>query len=307
MTRFIGIAALSACTVFGCRAAPGNSATTSSEALRDSATPPSASAPMPPLSADAQDSVIFEERAAWAMKERLDTLRLGEIMVRVGRTFVGSPYVPGTLEAEGPERLIVNLRTFDCVTFVENTLALSLTFKKRGDYHAYQRELAFIRYRGGSVDGYTSRLHYFSDWIGDNQVKGVVRNITLDLGGVPDAEPITFMTSHIASYRQLGDTSLIPAMRATEQRLSAAGRVMVPESAIAGVAARIQNGDVIAITTNVAGLDISHTGIAVWEGDVLRLMNAPLVGTMVQISDGSIADRVVASKSQDGIMVARPL
>jgi hypothetical protein len=262
---------------------------------------------MPPLSADAQDSVIFEERAAWALKERLDTLPIGEAIVRVGRTFVGSPYVPGTLEAEGPERLIVNLRTFDCVTFVENTLALTRTLRKHGDYHAYQRELAFIRYRSGRVDGYPSRLHYFSDWIGDNQAKGVVRNITADLGGVPDPEPITFMTTHVTAYRQLADTSLIPVMRATEQRLTSTGHLMVPEGSIASIASKIRNGDVIAITTNVAGLDVAHTGIAMWDGGVLRLLNAPLVGTKVQISDVSIADKVVANKSQDGIMVARPL
>lgn len=298
------------CVVCACRATPTNSSSPESGVARgaakaDVALPPAGE--LPPLSMEPQDSVIFEERAAWAMKERIDTLPIGEVIVRVGRTFVGSPYVPGTLEADGPERLIVNLRTFDCVTFVENTLALSRTFKKHGDFHAYERELARIRYRGGKVDGYPSRLHYFSDWIGDNQAKGVVRNITADLGGVADAEPITFMTSHVSAYRQLADASLIPIIRTTEERLTRAGHLMVPENAIAGVASRIENGDVIAITTSVAGLDIAHTGIAYWESGVLKLMNAPLVGSKVQISETSIAEKVLANKSQDGIMVARPL
>src|ERR1051325_2321167 len=77
-----------------------------------------------PAAAPAQgaDSVIFEKRLALARAQRLDTLPIGKIVVAVGKTFVGSPYVPHTLEPPGPERLVVDLREFDCVTFVENML-----------------------------------------------------------------------------------------------------------------------------------------------------------------------------------------
>ncbi len=258
------------------------------------------------IDAQPEDSVIFENRMALARAERMDTLEIGEIVVRMGRTFVGAPYVPGTLEAPGDERLIVNLRTFDCVTFVENSLALARTIRSGGDYQAFKSELARIRYRDGAMSGYTSRLHYFSDWIADNARMGVVQNMTPDLGGVVDAEPITFMTSHIASYRQLSDTSVVRVIGETEKRLTAEGRMMVPESAIAGVASKIRNGDVIAAATTVAGLDVAHTGLALWVDGELRLMHAPLIGTVVQISENSLADRIIASKTQDGIMVARP-
>ena len=258
------------------------------------------------INATPEDSAIFADRMALAQKEHMDTLPIGEIIARIGQTFVGDPYVPGTLEAEGPERLVVNLRTFDCVTFVENTLALSRTIKAGGDYQRYLSELAHIRYRGGRMDGYPSRLHYFSDWIADNDSKGVVRNLTRELGGVVDPEPITFMTSHISAYRQLSDVSLVDQIRKTEAKLTADGRVVIPEDAIAGVSDRIRNGDIIAAATNVAGLDIAHTGIALYVDGTLRLMHAPLVGSTVQISPNTIAERIKASGSQDGIMVARP-
>jgi hypothetical protein len=258
------------------------------------------------VESDPQDSVIFEQRMATARAQRMDTLPIGEIVARIGQTFVGAPYVPGSLEAAGEEHLVVNLRSFDCVTFVENSLALARTIRDKGDYGQFQRELVQIRYRGGKLNGYTSRLHYFSDWIADNDRKGIVESMTRELGGVADPEPITFMTSHAASYRQLSDSAVLRDIRGHEERLTREGRVVLGENAIEGAAPRILNGDVIGAATTVAGLDIAHTGIALWVNGELRLMHAPLVGTKVQISENSLAARIRESKTQDGIMVARP-
>jgi hypothetical protein len=72
------------------------------------------------------------------------------------------------------------------------------------------------------------------------------------------------------------------------------------------VAAGIRNGDIIAATTTVEGLDVSHTGLALWIDGSLHLMHAPLVGEAVQISEVSLAERVGRIGGQDGIMVARP-
>jgi len=254
-----------------------------------------------------QDSVIAEQRLAWVRQERLDTLPIGELTARIGRTFVGAPYVPGTLEAEGPERLIVNLRTFDCVTFVESSLALARAAKLGGGYDTFKRELMRIRYRDGKLNGYPSRLHYFSEWIANNQEKGIVRNITRELGGIEDREPIRFMTSNADRYRQLADESVRREIRETEERLSQVPRYYIPEDRIVSIASRIRNGDVIAATSVLEGLDVVHTGLALWVDDELHLMHAPLVGKSVEISKVPLAERIQAIETQDGIMVARPL
>ena len=52
---------------------------------------------------------------------------------------------------------------------------------------------------------------------------------------------------------------------------------------------------------------MAHTGIAIWDDGVLRLMHAPLVGDSVQISEVPLAERIRGISRQDGIMVARPL
>jgi hypothetical protein len=261
----------------------------------------------PPPQATDPDRALFEERMRWAFSERLDTLPLGEIVARLGRTFVGTTYTPGVLEAEGPEHLVVNLRELDCVTYVENMLAMARLIKARSvDFNAYKAQLVRIRYRGGVLDGYPSRLHYFSDWIHDNGLKGVVRDLTRELGGTRRAERINFMSTHPSSYRQLADPAILAAIQLTETTINGRSRHFIPQDRIARIEDRIQEGDIIAMTSTVKGLDVVHTGIAVRVGGRVHLMHAPLVGKAVEISELPLAERVQGIASQDGIMVARP-
>lgn len=255
-----------------------------------------------------RDRAIFEERMRWAFSERLDTLPLGEIVARLGRTFVGTTYTPGTLDPEGPERLVLNLRELDCVTYVENMLAMARLIKARTvDFNAYQAQLVRIRYRGGVLDGYPSRLHYFSDWIHDNAVKGVVRDLTQEFGGAPRAGRIDFMSKHTSSYRQLAVPANLEAMQRIETTINGRTRYYIPQDRIARLEDQIREGDIIAMTTTVKGLDISHTGIAVRINGRVHLMHAPLVGKSVEISELPLAERLKGIATQDGIMVARPI
>jgi hypothetical protein len=263
-----------------------------------------------------EDWEVFAAKVRWATEERLDTLTLGTAMAELGRSFVGTPYAPGTLEVEGPERLVINFRALDCVTFVENVLAMTRFVRgggagrlaERGRAEAaYEAILRDIRYRDGRIAGYPSRLHYFSDWIADNERRGGLTDITPALGGVSDAEPIDFMTSHVDSYRQLADATNLDAVRSIEERLSVAGRYYLPEHSIEDVAHRIRDGDIIAATSTVEGLDVAHTGLALRVDGTLRLLHAPLVGEAVQISERPLADRIRRIDGQDGIIVARPI
>jgi hypothetical protein len=264
-----------------------------------------------------EDWRILEARVRWGAANRLDSADLGDAIAALGSTFVGATYRPGTLEAPGPERLIINLRELDCVTFVENVLALTRFVRHDGtgllaDPPAararYEQYLRDLRYRGGTIDGYPSRIHYFSEWLSENERGGRVRQLTRELGGTEDTAPIDFMSTHRAAYRQLEAPRVLDAIRAMEGRLNRASpRWYIPESRIAAVAGRIRNGDVIAATSTVGGLDVAHTGFALWRAGALHLLHAPLVGHSVEISEQSLAERILAIASQDGIMVARPV
>ena len=117
---------------------------------------------------------------------------------------------------------------------------------------------------------------------------------------------LSFMSAHPTAYRQMADSGVPDAIRAIEQRLNAApARWYIPEHRIAEIAGRIQDGDLIAATSTLPGLDVAHTGIALWQGGRLHLLHAPLVGKAVEISVLPLAQRIVGQKTQDGIMVAR--
>jgi len=141
---------------------------------------------------------------------------IGEVITSLGLAFLGTPYKGHTLEVAGPERLVVNLRFFDCLTFVETTLALARASALRhGTNEEFRAQLQLIRYRGGVIDGYPSRLHYFTDWVMDNEAKGVVRDMTRLLGGIPITRPLTFMSTHVTSYRQLAVKENLDAIENT--------------------------------------------------------------------------------------------
>ena len=270
----------------------------------------------PPPSWHDDDWQVLEGAVQRALNAQADTLPLGELMAVIGRSLVGTAYVPRTLEVDGPERLVVNLRGLDCVTFVENVYAMaalvksdaraSLTDRASVERH-YESTLTSLRYRDGVIDGYPSRLHYFTDWIRDNEGKRLVRDVTAEIGGVEDGEPIDFMSTHTEAYRQLSDAENVRRVVEAEGRLTAAGRHFIPERDIAGVADQIHNGDIIAATSTVEGLDVAHTGLALWVDGTLRMLHAPLVGEAVQISEVTLAERIGRIDGQDGIIIARPV
>ena len=265
------------------------------------------------------DWAIVQEKARWAVDQGYAGLSIGDLVARIGETFVGTPYAPYTLEAPGEEGLVIELEELDCVTFVENVLALARFVQTApndlnlADVGGRERDvfsgiLEDIRYRGGELDEYPSRLHYFSEWISDNDAMGLMRDVSQELGGVADDEPIDFMTTHSDAYRQLGeDPAFLTELKMVEARLNSEPRYYIPEDRIAGVEEGIQDGDIIAATSTVAGLDIAHTGIALWRDGRLHLLHAPLVGGVVQISEAPLAERIQRIRGQDGVMVARPL
>lgn len=263
------------------------------------------------------DWAIARGTVEWGLSQDLDLLPIGEVAAILGSTFVGAAYEPGTLELPGPERLVVNLAEFDCVTFVEHMLALARLVVEEGaglpdDEEAfrarYRDALRDLRYRGGVIDGYPSRLHYFSEWIRDAEAGGWLVDVTPELGGIRDDRPVHFMSSNPDAYRQLGeDPAHLDAIRRIEARISRVPRYYVPQERIAGIAPGIRNGDVIAAVSTVDGLDVAHTGLAFWHGGRLHLLHAPLVGEFVEISRLPLAERILGIEGQKGIIVARPL
>lgn len=275
-----------------------------------------ATRPLRPQEGMDEDWQVLRAKAIMAWDQGWEALPMGESMVRIGLSFLGTTYVPGTLEVAGEEGVVVNLLQFDCVTFVENVLAIARFIRavepeiletETQMREAYRGLLREIRYRGGRVDGYPSRLHYFSHWIQDNESRGLVREITQDLGGEMDPEAIDYMSQHPESYRQLMDPYNLGAIREIESWLSGQTRYKIFQEDLPARRDQIQNGDIIAITSTVPGLDVAHTGLAYWQGGELHLLHAPMVDDVVEVSRLPLAERIWRVDAQDGIRVVRPL
>ena len=120
--------------------------------------------------------------------------------------FIGIPYVASTLEGDKHERLVINTRQLDCTTLVETVTALTLC-AQNGQYSwfAYKHMLTDLRYRGGIINGYPSRLHYFTEWITDNTLAGVVTEIQSPNPPFTAVQNVrvSYMSTHPQSYQSL--------------------------------------------------------------------------------------------------------
>ncbi len=230
------------------------------------------------------------------------------ILLKVGTFFQETPYVAHTLESEN-EQLTINLREMDCTTFAENCLALSKTIKsKEQTFERFISELQKIRYRKGAIEGYPSRLHYFSDWIYENDKKGFISSVSQEAGGIPFPKQINFMSTHTDSYAPLqGNPELIRIIRAQENEISGRSMYYIPEDKIADVADRLRDGDIVGLTTGIKGLDMVHVGILIRKNGKIHLMHASSAAKKVVVSEETLEEYLKNSKSANGIMVARPL
>jgi len=257
---------------------------------------------------------IFQQVDIKIAEEKLNTfsseasLPIADLVVKIGLSFLETPYVAATLENGLAEKLVINLRELDCTTFAESTLALARTVKlKKKDFESFVAELQKIRYRDGIQNQYPSRLHYFSEWIQNNHKRGIISELD-NQNGVKSDKAINYMSTHPADYPVLKEhPELIPAIDQQEKELTKTGFMYFPKNNIANLYKYLQHGDIIALTSSIEGVDINHVGIIMKKGNEFHLLHAPLSGKKVLVSDGPITDFLKPQSKNNGIMIARPV
>lgn len=233
----------------------------------------------------------------------------GETVVAVGKTFIGIPYVAKTLEIGETESLVINLQGMDCTTYVENVLVFSLMLQQqKKDFDSFSKNLETIRYKDGKLEGYASRLHYFSEWIANNEKKGLLKDVTSEIGGIESTKQIDFMSTHRELYPFLKDPENFKRIQESERLLNTRPICILPQDQVRANEHLIMTGDIIAMTTSIKGLDITHTGFASREADGrIYLLHASTGSAEVELSKMPLVDYLKGIKSNTGIMVARPV
>lgn len=233
-------------------------------------------------------------------------LPMSELVIKVARHFLGTPYVAGTLEIE-PERLTVNTRETDCILFVEMCLAMSLTAKDEcPTFEKYVDNLRKLRYRDGIVDGYASRLHYTSEWIIQGETRGIFHEVSRQCGGSVLGQKFNFMSQHPASYKQLKDSpETVEKIRAAEQNLETWDYWYIPKADLPKCIQNIKTGDIIGFNAATPGLDIAHVAYAYWEGDTLTFIHASYTDKKVVINKTPLVEYTKGIKGHNGLRVVR--
>jgi hypothetical protein len=243
-------------------------------------------------------------------------LPIGERTAAVGQALLGTRYKHFTLEIDNrTEAPSVNFKGMDCWTFFEISLAFARMLDAPENEWTPERMLHYIeldRYRGGECTGeYLSRLHYLEDWLADNKQRGLVRDLTVELGGHSVAHQAREMSVGWRHYRYLAsNTALLGPLARMEARVSSQPLYQIPKSKVASIEPQLQSGDIIGIISRDRGglFSTSHVGLALRQDDGLHFMHASSPNNAGKvIIDGRISQYLAKHGSDSGILVARPI
>ncbi len=231
------------------------------------------------------------------------------LMISNGMKFLDIPYVAQTLEVNGnDEELIINCDEVDCTTFVEYTLAMSISPEEDGQVSEgdFAEALQKIRYRNGIIKGYASRLHYVTDWIANGVKNNLLEDVTALHSPYKKLLNIYYMSAHANLYKQLGNPETFNEIKKAEKSLSGQEVHYLPKENVPfNGLPWIQNGDIIAITCNIPGLDIAHMGIAFYVEEKLCLLHASSVEGKVVVSKVALGQMLKNNDRWTGIRVVR--
>jgi Protein of unknown function (DUF1460) len=270
-----------------------------------------------PLSTVFKGQDQFNRLVAKAKAGNWKALPIGERTAVVGQALLGTRYKHFTLEIDNRiESPSANFQGMDCWTFFEIALSFARMLNEPESNWTPERLLHYIeldRYRGGECTGeYLSRLHYLEDWLYDNNRRGLVEDLTRDLGGRSVPHSAREMTAGWRHYRYLAaNRSLLGPLARMEANVSSRPLYEIPKDRVAGIESKLRSGDIIGIISrDRRGLrSTAHVGLALRTNDgVLHFMHASSPSNYGRVVvDAELSKYLYRYRSDSGILVGRPL
>ena len=259
----------------------------------------------------------FNRLVAKAKAGNWKGLPIGERTAAVGQALVGTRYKHFTLEIDNRiESPSVNFQGMDCWTFFETALGFARMLNEPESNWTPERLLYYIeldRYRGGQCTGeYLSRLHYLEDWLYDNNRRGLVEDVTRDLGGHSVPHSAREMSTGWRHYRYLAaNRSLLGPLGRMEANVSSLPLYQIPKSQVAAIEPKLRSGDIIGVISRERnGLySTAHVGLALRTSEgVLHFMHASSPSNYGRVVvDDELSKYLYRYHSDSGILVARPV
>ncbi len=261
---------------------------------------------------DSPDCLVMTEKDSTVISRILDKYQntpiafTGDLILDIAQEFTGTPYVAGTLETGEAECLVMNVLEMDCTTFVEHVLAFTLTVRQKStDVGSFANNLQQIRYRHGKPEKYPSRLHYFSDWLYTHGQNGLMSIVTDQIGTKQFDTKVNFMSENPGYYKQLSDAAFLQDIRKQEEQITRREMKFLPKNRIDEFTHLIENGDIIAFTSAIAGLDVSHTAFAWHIDNKLHFIHASLSSKQVEVSQVPLQQYLMKLSRVDGVLIGR--
>jgi len=231
----------------------------------------------------------------------------GTLTVEIARRLEGRPYKYKSGDIKSTEEVLrVNMEEFDCTTFVETVLALTITLQEnRTSWRDFVYNLERIRYRDGNINGYASRLHYVSDWIVDNSHRGIIEEVTSKIVQRPDytVKTIDYMTSHRDKYKALEDSTNYAQIKQTEMGYRSHRFPYIKSMNVNNAA--LKEGDIIAITSSLKDLDVMHMGIITIKDGTPHMIHASSKAGKVICDPLPLAEYLRKNRRATGIRAIR--
>lgn len=255
---------------------------------------------------EARDTVVVEQLLMGAAALGQDNP--GQAAAYAANSLLGATYKRGTLE-ESPEMVTVNLNEVDGMTLVENVAAIALTAReRRTSWRDFVRNLQSLRYRGGEVDGYPSRLHYVTEWIVDNGMRGNLKDVTSLLPKCDHRiRTIDHMSRNLSDYPALTDSATLQGIKDTEVGFHSHRFPFIKRQNISNpqILSQLRDGDIAAFTTRTDDLGIGHMGVIVIIDGVPRLIHASETDGKVVLDPLPLAEYLRKSQNLDGVRIFR--
>ena len=203
--------------------------------------------------------------------------------------FLDTPYVANRLVGSNtqPEELVIALNELDCFTFLDYIE----TFKRSKNEEDFVNQLKTVRYINGNVE-YLSRKHFYSDWYSENQI------LATDLLTQPEFSE--FVQTDTVELNQGAKGVYIPGLDVRERDIN-----YVPRDKVSNVLPLLKTGDYIGIRKNIAGLDVTHTGIVIEKQDGVYMRHASSSKSALKVVDQKITDYLDINTSVAGLLFFR--
>ncbi len=251
------------------------------------------------LTTDNPEKVFLEK-----MKET-SSGTLPVLVLEMAETFLGTPYVAHTLEGNPTEQLVCRFDALDCTTLVDVSVALAIAKSENLKYEDFLNTMTQLRYNGGKIEGYASRQHYFLTWRNQGLEKGLLEDASESLGGIPYDKKINFMSTHSDLYKGIDSEEDLRKIKENEQRVNDEKYFYVPKANVRNIEKNLHDGDIIGITSTIAGLDCNHQGIIKMQAGRAHLVHASTTAKKVISSHEPLSEYLNSVKRHSGIIVLR--